>query len=175
MRELKSDNVEGYKDVCYQIGESLLFYYDVNTERDRYYNAAIWFEDAKSKYPIAGIYCDISECLELINQYNGAKIKQTEKMYEEYEKLWGMITQLKDRADTFESLDSKLQVWNEINEMINLNVAQFLEITSKDELTELLKKIYDESDKVDKSVIQKDIDELKDNISETIKRINSAK
>lgn len=175
LRELKSDNVEGYKDVCYQIGESFLFYYDVNTERDRYYNAAIWFEDAKSKYPIAGIYCDISECLELINQYNGAKIKQTEKMYEEYEKLWGMITQLKDRADTFESLDSKLQVWNEINEMINLNVAQFLEITSKDELTELLKKIYDESDKVDKSVIQKDIDELKDNISETIKRINSAK
>lgn len=89
LERLKEADVQSYEDVCYQIGESFLFYYDVTAERDRYSNAAKWFRNTTDSYMIAGIYCDISDCLELINQYNGAKIKQTEKMYEEYANLWG--------------------------------------------------------------------------------------
>ena len=174
LEELKNANPEGYKQVCYEIGQSFLFYYDVNVDRDRYSNAAKWFEEAKEQYPIAGIYCDISNCLELINQYNGSKIKQTEKMYEEYENLWKMIGELKDKADEFDSVDSKLQVWNEIDSMINTNVAPFLEVTEKESLITLLTEISNEVGEVKKSVIDEDINNLQNSITETIKKINSA-
>ena len=174
LEELKNANPEGYKQVCYEIGQSFLFYYDVNVDRDRYSNAAKWFEEAKEQYPIAGIYCDISNCLELINQYNGSKIKQTEKMYEEYENLWKMIGELKDKADEFDSVDSKLQVWNEIDSMINTNVAPFLEVTEKESLITLLTEISNEAGEVKKSVIEEDINNLQNSITETIKKINSA-
>ena len=174
LEELKNNNPEGYTQVCYEIGQSFLFYYDVHVDRDRYSNAAKWFEEAKKQYPIAGIYCDISKCLELINQYNGSKIKQTEKMYEEYENLWKMIEELKKKADEFDGVDSKLQVWNEIDNMINANVAPFLEVTEKDSLMTLLTEISNEAGKVNKSVIEEDIKDLQNSISETIKKINSA-
>lgn len=174
LEELKSSNPDGYKEVCYEIGQSFLFYYDVNVDRDRYSNSAKWFEEAKDEYQIAGIYCDISNCLELINQYNGSKIKQTEKMYEEYEKLWKMIGELKIKADEFDSVDSKLQVWNEIDSMINTNVAPFLEVTEKEALTTLLTEISNEAGQVKKSVIEEDINNLQNSIAETIKKIDSA-
>lgn len=174
LEELKSSNPDGYKEVCYEIGQSFLFYYDVNVDRDRYSNAAKWFEEAKDEYQIAGIYCDISNCLELINQYNGSKIKQTEKMYEEYEKLWKMIGELKIKADEFDSVDSKLQVWNEIDSMINTNVAPFLEVAEKEALTTLLTEISNEAAQVKKSVIEEDINNLQNSIAETIKKIDSA-
>lgn len=172
--ELKSANPDGYKEVCYEIGQSFLFYYDVKSDRDRYTNAAKWFKEAEDKYQIAGIYCDISECLELINQYNGSKFKQTEKMYEEYEKLWKMITELKVKADDFDSVDSQLQVWNEIDSMINSNVAPFLEVTSKEEMKKLLDEVYEKAGKVNKSVLKEDVERLKTSISETLKKIESA-
>ena len=98
LEQLQNNDAAGYQDVCYEIGQSFLFYYEGKVDRDRYSNASKWFEAAKGNYPIAGIYCDISKCLELINQYNGSKIKQTEKMYEEYGKLWSMISELKTKG-----------------------------------------------------------------------------
>ncbi|MGN1319885.1 MAG: serine/threonine protein kinase, partial [Acutalibacteraceae bacterium] len=173
--ELKKANPKGYSDVCYEIGQSFLFYYDVKVDRDRYSNASKWFEEAKESYPIAGIYCDISDCLELINQYNGSKIKQTEKMYEEYGKLWNMISELKTKADEFDSVDSKLQVWNEIDGMINTNIAPFLEVTTQEKMIELLNNVSSDASKVNKSVLEDDIKALQSSIQETIKKIESAK
>lgn len=172
--DLKRQNPEGYEDVCYEIGSSFLFYYDVNIDRDRYSNAAKWFKSCVNRYEIAEIYCDIANCLELINQYNGSKIKQTEKMYEEYDKLWTMVKELKQKADEFDSVDSKLQVWNEINGMVNTNVAPFLEVADRNELRDLLSQISEDAGKVNKSVIEEDIRELQEAIAETIKRIDSA-
>lgn len=174
LEELKEKNPDGYEEVCYEIGSSFLFYYDVNIDRDRYSNASKWFSGSTEQYAIAGIYCDIADCLELINQYNGSKIKQTEKMYEEYGNLWNMIKELKAKADEFDSVDSKLQVWNEIDGMINTNVAPFLEVAEKTDLTSLLNKIYEDASKVNKSVIEEDIKDLQSSIAETIKKIDSA-
>lgn len=175
LEQLKKEDPEGYQRVCYEIGQSFLFYYDVKVDRDRYSNATKWFEEAKGSYPIAEIYCDISNCLELINQYNGSKIKQTEKMYEEYGKLWNMISELKTKADEFDSVDSKLQVWNEIDGMINTNIAPFLEVTTQEAMKELLDKISSDAGKVNKSVLEEDIKALQTSITETIKKIDSAK
>lgn len=175
LERLKKEDPESYQRVCYEIGQSFLFYYDVKVDRDRYSNASQWFEEAKESYQIAGIYCDISDCLELINQYNGSKIKQTEKMYEEYEKLWNMISELKTKADEFDSVDSKLQVWNEIDSMINTNIAPFLEVTTQEAMKDLLNKIHSDAGKVNKSVLDEDMKALQASITETIKKIDSAK
>ena len=175
LEQLKKEDTEGYQKVCYEIGQSFLFYYDVKVDRDRYSNASTWFEEAKDSYPIAEIYCDISNCLELINQYNGSKIKQTEKMYEEYGKLWNMISELKTKADEFDSVDSKLQVWNEIDGIINTNIAPFLEVTTQEAMKELLNQISSDAGKVNKSVLEEDINALQTSITETIKKIDSAK
>lgn len=173
--QLKQADPVGYQQVCYEIGQSFLFYYEVKVDRDRYSNASKWFAEAKEQYPIAGIYCDIANCLELINQYNGSKIKQTEKMYEQYEQLWNMITVLKTNADTFDSVDSKLQVWSEINGMINTNIAPFLEITTKQTMVELLNAIHADAGNVNKSILEEDIKKLQSSVTETIRKIESAK
>ena len=174
LEELKTNDPMGYKEVCYEIGQSFLFYYDVNIDRDRYSNAAKWFDQAKDSYSIAEIYCDISSCLELINQYNGSKIKQTEKMYEEYGNLWSMIGQLKEKADDFDSVDSKIQVWNEINGMINANIAPFLEVTDGETLSSLLLEIADEAATVNKSILQEDIAQLQAALNATVEKIATA-
>lgn len=172
---LKDKDREKYMDISYALGESFLFYYTSESEKDRYDYAAIWFSECKEKYPIAGIYCDISECLDLISQYNGAKIKQTEKMYAEYSLLWEKLNSLKEDADRFESIDSKLQVWNEINNVISSKIIQFLEVTEKDALLSLLEDIYEQAGNVEISVIENDIVTLQSNISITIDKINSAR
>lgn len=174
LAKLNSADSSAYEDVCYQIGQSFLFYYDVNVDRDRYANATVWFENAKDKYDVAGIYCDISKCLSVISEYSGGKFKQTEKMYEEYKNLWDMIKQLESKTETFESIDSKLQVWNEINSMINSNVINFLEITDKEDLINILNSISKQTQDVTKSVIQDEIAQLNDSIEQTIAKIESA-
>ena len=174
LEQLQQTDPEAYRELCYEIGQSFLFYYEVKVDRDRYSNAAKWFTEAKDQYPIAGIYCDIADCLELINQYNGSKIKQTEKMYEQYEELWNMISQLKVKADEFDSVDSKLQVWNEMDGMINTNIAPFLEITTQQSMIELLNTVYEDAGKVNKSILEEDVKILQASITETIKKIESA-
>ncbi len=174
LEQLRQTDPEAYRELCYEIGQSFLFYYEVKVDRDRYSNAAKWFAEAKEQYPIAGIYCDIADCLELINQYNGSKIKQTEKMYEQYEELWNMISQLKVKADEFDSVDSKLQVWNEMDGMINTNIAPFLEITTQQSMIDLLNAVYEDAGKVNKSVLEEDVKKLQSSITETIKKIESA-
>lgn len=173
LKELEQENPEGYQEVCYQIGSSFLFYYDIGVEKDRYSNAAKWFEHTVDRYPVAGIYCDISECLELINQYNGAQIKQTDKMYEEYQELWQMLQELQENVETFDDIDSKLQVWNEINRMVDSNLVPFLEVTAEEDIVTMLNQISQAAGNIDKSVIQDDIKKLQDEIQQTIARIES--
>lgn len=175
MSDLKKSNPDGYQEVCYQYGESFLFYYDINVEKDRYANAAKWYKNSVEKYPVAQIYCDISSCLDLISQYDGAKVKQTEKMYEEYTQLWNKVSELEKESEEFDSVDSKLQVWNEVDDIINNNISPLLEVTSKDDVISLLDTISDKSKEIDKSVIKDDIEKLQGNIDATIQKINTVK
>ncbi len=172
--EFRESNRDDYIDVCYAIGESFLFSYDVSVDMDRYVNAASWFESAKEKYPITDIYCDMADCLEAINQYGNAKVKQTEKMYEQYKVLWEQIKKLEQKTEQSDGIDSKIQVWNEINNIINHNIMQFLDITDLDQIKALLEQIDQRAETVNESVVQEDIKNLRKSISESIKKINSA-
>lgn len=176
LTSLKEYNYSGYVDVCYEFGSSFLYYYDADiSDKDRYDNAARWFVEAKADYAVAEIYYDISNCLDLINQYNGAKIKQTEKMYEQYQNLWGMITELKSKVENFEEADSKLQCWKEINKIINSNITAFLEIENKNDVTAVLNDIVTGTKGINNSILEKDIAELQDSIANTLSRIESVK
>lgn len=175
LKTLKEKNPDGYQEVCYRIGESFLFYYDTADDRDSYTKAAKWLSEATEKHPVAEIYCSIASCMDMIDQYNGAKIKQTEKMYEEYERLWGMLRELKAQADRFDSVDSRLEVWTKINRLIDRNAAQFLEVADADQLTGLLREISDEAGTVKLSVLQDTVRQLQDEIAATIRRVETSK
>ena len=175
LKTLKEKNPDGYQEVCYRIGESFLFYYDTADDRDSYTKAAKWLSEATEKYPVAEIYCSIASCMDTIDQYNGAKIKQTEKMYEEYERLWGMLRELKAQADGFDSVDSRLEVWTKINRLIDRNAAQFLEVADADQIAGLLREISDEAGAVKLSVLQDTVRQLQDEIAATIRRVETSK
>ena len=175
LKTLKEKNPDGYQEVCYRIGESFLFYYDTADDRDSYTKAAKWLSEATETYPVAEIYCSIASCMDTIDQYNGAKIKQTEKMYEEYERLWGMLRELKAQADGFDSVDSRLEVWTKINRLIDRNAAQFLEVADADQIAGLLREISDEAGTVKLSVLQDTVRQLQDEIAATIRRVETSK
>lgn len=175
LKTLKEKNPDGYQEVCYRIGESFLFYYDTADDRDSYTKAAKWLSEATEKHPVAEIYCSIASCMDMIDQYNGAKIKQTEKMYEEYERLWGMLRELKAQADRFDSVDSRLEVWTKINRLIDRNAAQFLEVADADQIAGLLREISDEAGTVKLSVLQDTVRQLQDEIAATIRRVETSK
>lgn len=175
LKTLKEKNPDGYQEVCYRIGESFLFYYDTADDRDSYTKAAKWLSEATEKYPVAEIYCSIASCMDTIDQYNGAKIKQTEKMYEEYERLWGMLRELKAQADGFDSVDSRLEVWTKINRLIDRNAAQFLEVADAVQIAGLLQEISDEAGTVKLSVLQDTVRQLQDEIAATIRRVETSK
>lgn len=175
LKTLKEKNPDGYQEVCYRIGEAFLFYYDTADDRDSYTKAAKWLSEATEKYPVAEIYCSIASCMDTIDQYNGAKIKQTERMYEEYERLWGMLRELKAQADGFDSVDSRLEVWTKINRLIDRNAAQFLEVADADQIAGLLQEISDEAGTVKLSVLQDTVRQLQDEIAATIRRVETSK
>ena len=107
-------------------------------KKTEYSSAAQWFKEVKENHPEAGIYCEISDCLTLISQYDGAKIQQTEKTYEEYKKLWKQINELYAKSEDFDSLDAKIQVWNEIDDIVDTNITSFIAVTDKDKVMDLI-------------------------------------
>ncbi len=167
-------NDGSYEQICYEIGEAYLFYYNVNVEKDKYKAAAEWFQYAKDdeRYPAAKVYCDISDCLQNIAKY--AKAQQTAKEAEEYENLWNKINELNDKTSGFDD-DLKIKVWEEIVKMIANadNLEKFVQISSKDDVIKLLDTILSDSGKVTNTFVQENINSLKTDIEQTRLKVQS--
>lgn len=172
LEELKKANPEGYEQVCYEIGEAYLFYYDIGVEKDKYATAATWFQYAGDRYPVAKMYCDISDCLSNIGKY--AKAEQYANLYKEYESLWNKVKILQTNAESYEE-DLKLRVWNEIVNMIRNNAKEFCEVADQEEIISLLDTINQSSSKVTNTFLQENIKSLHANIAETTTKIQSVK
>lgn len=157
LEKLRSDNPEGYQDVCYTFGEACLFYYNVAVEKDRYANAAEWFCNAVDRYPNAKIYCDISDCLNHIYQFQNTKIKQTYKLYEEYGVLWDELGALLDSVEEYEDVDSMLQVWRLAVQILSENAADFMEVTDAEALRAMLDRILAGAEMIERPVLEGDI------------------
>lgn len=172
LARLQEANPEGYQKVCYEIGEAYLFYYTVGVEKDKYATAATWFQYAGDAYPVAGMYCDISECLANIAKFT--KAEQYANLYEEYQTLWTKVKTLQESANTYDD-DLKLRVWNEIVNMIRNNAKEFCEVSSPDEIVNMLNSISESSKAIKNTFLQENIKSLQSNIETTITKIQSIK
>ncbi len=171
LEEMKESNLEGYEEVCYQIGEAYMFYYEVKVEKDKYAAAATWFQYAVDKYPVARMYCDISTCLQNISKFYNAE--QFANLYKEYETLWNQVHSLHSDVMEYDD-DLKLRVWNEIVNMIRNNAEQFCEVSSHGEIVELLDSIKSNSSQITNTFLQESISLLMDNIEITKTKIDAA-
>lgn len=177
--ELKAADPTGYDDVCFNIGWSLLSYYDTGIDRDRYANAAKWFQymrdNGTEDGDIAAIFCDISTCTTKINELHGSKVIQTQALKEQRENLWQMLLDLKAKAENYDT-DYKLQVWIEIDGLINSNISDFLEVAEPSDLIALLQEIQNGATAIDNSNpdIQNLVKQLQASTAETILRVQTA-
>ncbi len=172
LEELEKADKNGYMDVCFEIGEAYLFFYDISVEKDKYATAATWFQYAGDAHPVAKMYCDISECLQNISRFS--KAEQFAKLYEEYGKLWEQIKSLQLNAESFDE-DLKLRVWNEIVNMINNNAKEFVEVQGKNDIFVVLSSIADKTKTITSTFLQNSIVELQNNIVITQTKIESVK
>ena len=99
LEELKEKNYDGYIDVCYEFGNAFLFSSDTTNDRERYVNASKWFSEAKNKYEMASIFCDIASCLQLIDQNHQSTMVQKGKELQEYKNLWDKLTKLESKIN----------------------------------------------------------------------------
>lgn len=179
LEELKTKNRSGYDEVCFEIGWSLLSYYDTEIDRERYASAAKWFrymrDNGTENGEIAAIFCDISDCTTKINELHGSQVIQTQALKQQREQLWQMLQNLKTKADKYET-DYKLQTWIEIDNLIDNNVGDFLSVATSDALVAMLKDIQSgvAEMKNTNQDIQKLVDQLEASTAETIRRVESA-
>ena len=179
MAELKAANPAGYDEVCFNIGWSLLSYYDTGIDRVRYENAAKWFsymrDNGTENGNIAAIFCDISHCAIKINELRDGHVIQTQALKELRENLWQMLQDLHAKAKSYET-DYRLQVWIEIDTLIDGNISDFLAVTDPTALINLLQEIQNGAAAIDDSSpdIQKLVQQLQASTAETISRIQTA-
>lgn len=172
MDQLRDENPQGYEDVCYEIGEAYLFYYGVGVEKDKYSTAATWFQYAGDRYPVAQMYCDISECLNNITKFS--KAEQFAKLNEAYVDLWDQINTLDKKVRDYDD-DLKIRVWNEIVDMIRNNASQFCEVAQKQEILDMLSNIRTGSEGITNTFLQDNIAELQKNLEITVSKIESVR
>ncbi len=170
LAKLRDASPAGYNDVCYKIGETYLFYYNVNVDRNKYQTAASWFKDTVEDYPVAEIYCRISTCLQ--NVYKYSKANQTAKLSEEYKNLWTEIMTLNDQVKSLDD-DLKIQVWNEIVNMSSNYCEQLCQVTSAAQLNNLLNDISSESSSVTNVFLKDNLKSLQQNIDVTLVKIGT--
>lgn len=179
LRELKEANPTGYDEICFNVGWSFLSYYETDIDRDRYSNAAKWFQymrdNGTENGDIAAIFCDISACTTKINQLHGSKVIQTQELKAQRENLWQMIQDLKTKANRYDT-DYKLQVWVEIDSLVNGNISDFLEVAAPGELTALLQEIQSGAAGIEdvNPDIKNLITQLQSSTAETILRVETA-
>lgn len=174
MQRFYETNPEGYAQVCYTVGTSFLQFYEVNVDKDRYMSAKRWLKEAENTFPAATSYCRIADCLELISQYQGARTVQVEKRYEEERALWENVQMLRKETSELETVDDRLQVWTEIDHLIDTNMSVFFEVSSAEELGQFLSGISEEMQGESQIEIQQTVMQIQQRIEETIQKIESA-
>lgn len=172
LSQLRQADPKGYEAICYEIGEAYLFYYTVGVEKDKYAAAATWLQYAQNDYPIAKIYCEISQCLQNISKYS--KSEQSAKLYQEYQALWGQVTGLIQDVAVYDD-DLKLRVWNEVVNMIHNNAKEFCEVASQREIISVMEKISADSGEITNTFLQSNLEALQEHIRMTTDKIQSVK
>lgn len=177
--QLKEADQSRYEEICFDIGWSILSYYETNSDRDRYANAARWFQIMKDNGTengkIASIFYEISECTARIQKLRGSKVIQTQDLKAQREYLWEMVQNLKTMAGDYPA-DNRIQTWIEIDYLINNNLSDFLEAAQPQELIDILNEIRSGAGAIENpnDEISELIGRLDASTTETIRRVETA-
>lgn len=179
LEELKEKNYDGYLDVCYEFGNAFLFSSDTTNDRERYVNASKWFSEAKNKYEMASIFCDIASCLQLIDQNHQSTMVQKGKELQEYKNLWEKLTKLESKINglgkTPEESDTKINVINSITNIIYNNANGFVNAIknnglSYNEINTLLSDMNSSLADIDDSIYKEQKQQVSAMISDTMEK-----
>lgn len=179
LEEIKEKNYDGYLDVCYEFGNAFLFSSDTTNDRERYVNASKWFSEAKNKYEMASIFCDIASCLQLIDQNHQSTMVQKGKELQEYKNLWDKLTKLESKINglgkTPEESDTKINVINSITNIIYNNANGFVNAIknnglSYNEINTLLSDMNSSLADIDDSIYKEQKQQVSAMISDTMEK-----
>ena len=178
LEELKEKNYDGYIDVCYEFGNAFLFSSDTTNDRERYVNASKWFSEAKNKYEMASIFCDIASCLQLIDQNHQSTMVQKGKELQEYKNLWDKLTKLESKINGLgktEESDTKINVINSITNIIYNNANGFVNAIknnglSYNEINTLLNDMNSSLVDIDDSIYKEQKQQVSAMISDTMEK-----
>lgn len=179
LEELKEKNYDGYIDVCYEFGNAFLFSSDTTNDRERYVNASKWFSEAKNKYEMASIFCDIASCLQLIDQNHQSTMVQKGKELQEYKNLWDKLTKLESKINSLgktpEESDTKINVINSITNIIYNNANGFVNAIknnglSYNEINTLLNDMNSSLVDIDDSIYKEQKQQVSAMISDTMEK-----
>lgn len=179
LEELKEKNYDGYLDVCYEFGNAFLFSSDTTNDRERYVNASKWFSEAKNKYEMASIFCDIASCLQLIDQNHQSTMVQKGKELQEYKNLWDKLTKLESKINSLgktpEESDTKINVINSITNIIYNNANGFVNAIknnglSYNEINTLLSDMNSSLADIDDSIYKEQKQQVSAMISDTMEK-----
>lgn len=179
LEELKEKNYDGYIDVCYEFGNAFIFSSDTTNDRERYVNASKWFSEAKNKYEMASIFCDIASCLQLIDQNHQSTMVQKGKELQEYKKLWDKLTKLESKINglgkTPEESDTKINVINSITNIIYNNANGFVNAIknnglSYNDINTLLSDMNSSLADIDDSIYKEQKQQVSAMISDTMEK-----
>lgn len=179
LEELKEKNYDGYIDVCYEFGNAFLFSSDTTNDRERYVNASKWFSEAKNKYEMASIFCDIASCLQLIDQNHQSTMVQKGKELQEYKNLWDKLTKLESKINglgkTPEESDTKINIINSITNIIYNNANGFVNAIknnglSYNEINTLLNDMNSSLVNIDDSIYKEQKQQVSAMISDTMEK-----
>ena len=179
LEELKEKNYDGYIDVCYEFGNAFLFSSDTTNDRERYVNASKWFSEAKNKYEMASIFCDIASCLQFIDQNHQSTMVQKGKELQEYKNLWDKLTKLESKINglgkTPEESDTKINVINSITNIIYNNANGFVNAIknnglSYNDINTLLSDMNSSLADIDDSIYKEQKQQVSAMISDTMEK-----
>lgn len=179
LEELKEKNYDGYLDVCYEFGNAFLFSSDTTNDRERYVNASKWFSEAKDKYEMASIFCDIASCLQIIDQNHQSTMVQKGKELQEYKNLWDRLTKLESKMNSLgkspEESDTKINVINSITNIIYNNANGFVNAIKNNglsykEIDTLLNDMNSKLADIDDSIYKEQKQQVSAMISDTMEK-----
>lgn len=179
LEELKTADLAKYQKVCFEIGEHILFYSNVNVPSDRYSAASTWFKEvldsSDESLAMAKHYDDISTALGQINKYGRGK--QTEKLSEAYQTLWNTLVILRDEVSNKEDKenDLKIRVWSQIIYLLSNDPKTTFKYISKDDVTAMMNDVYAKTGTVNIPALKEDIEALQSQITSALDKYNSIK
>ena len=146
--ELREVDPEGYRQVCFDFGWSLISRYEGDDE-SRYKNAAKWLEPVRTEDSENGrnaeMFCQIAEITTKIKRLGNSKVTETGSLAQERNALWELVQTLKEASTNYQEA-RRLECSVEIAKLIERSTVDFLNVVPAETLIGLLEQMQTEAE-----------------------------